>query len=196
MPVQKRGEWAHESGDSHEGFEPPPPGGSPPLTVLLLDVGQARDRAAQLLPHRVHVPRLQRPVDEGHRRQHLHCNGELGVREAMLDTRDGDHSEESHAGAPRGLDIGENYKASKFLVKVKELGAPNHTSKWVFHPLPPSCAPDQTGPDSSLQGSAAAGWPAPSGTGQQRTGTPGAAGLRGSLVPEQSSQQHPSGWQH
>lgn len=40
--------------------------GHPPLTVFFFDVGEAGHGAAQLLPHCVHVPRLQRPVDQGH----------------------------------------------------------------------------------------------------------------------------------
>ena len=50
-----------------------------------------------------------------------------------------------------------------------------------------------TGLVNSPRDSAAAGWPAPSDKARQQMGTPVAAGLRGSSVPGQSSQPHPSG---
>lgn len=67
---------------------------APPLAVFFLNVGKARHRTAQLLPHGVHVTRLQRPVDEGHRGQHLHSHCELRVGEAMLH-RKGDQAKMS-----------------------------------------------------------------------------------------------------
>lgn len=60
------------------------PAGHAPLAVFFFDVGQACHWTAQLFPHCVHVSWFQRPVDQGHRGQHLHRNRELGMGEAVL----------------------------------------------------------------------------------------------------------------